>query len=116
MQKLPKIHPTCGNWDITVGFDTFTIEVFNNVVMSVFSLRTPIKAWHASLASLVLNQCLYWLDLRGHYKSCIRPHPLTVSTIPPVVNHLLTVFCICINCICYEKLSEHLSSYDVFFL
>ena len=49
-----------------IGFDTFTIEVFICAVMLVCSRRTHIKAGNASLAPLVLNQCLYKLDLRGH--------------------------------------------------
>ena len=52
--------------EATIGFDTFTIEVLSSVVMSVCSLRTHIKAWHASIAPLLLNQCLCRLYLRGH--------------------------------------------------
>ena len=51
---------------IIIAFDSFTISVFIYVVMSVYSLKTHIKAWNASLAPLVLNQCLYRSDLRGH--------------------------------------------------
>ena len=45
----------------TIGFDTFTIEVFICVVMSFCSLRTQIKAWNASLD-----------PLQGHETPCIK--------------------------------------------
>ena len=49
----------------TIGFDTFTI-IFNRAIMSVYSFRTHINSWHASLVPPVLNQCLS--------RSCIRDH------------------------------------------